>query len=139
MGPNGDRVERFNPLPCPADRPSSDGTQDTVGLLRCEHTVLAHSKDPHVLLSRATPRISSPSLYTYMGLARSNCKTLHFALLNLIRFTWAHLLGLSRSLWMASLLSAVSTTPLIFVSSANLLRVCLIPSPMSLKKTTCTL
>ena len=42
-------------------------------------------------------------MYTYVGLPQSKCNTLHFALLNLIRFTSAHLLILSRSLQMASL------------------------------------
>ena len=53
-------------------------------------------------------------------------------MLNLIRFTRAHLSSLSRSLWMAPILSAVSTAPLSLVSSANLLKVRLIPSSMSL-------
>jgi len=48
------------------------------------------------LLSRS----SSPSLYTYLGLPRPKHKTLHFALLNLIRFTRPHLSSLSRPLWM---------------------------------------
>ena len=43
-------------------------------------------------------RSSSPSLYTYLGLHRPRCKTLNFALLNLTRFTRAHLYSLSRSL-----------------------------------------
>ena len=77
---------------------------------------------------------SFPSLYSYLGLPWSKCKTLHFALLNLIRFRWANFLNLSRFLWMASLPSAVSTAPLSLVSSANLLRVHSIPSPMPLIK-----
>ena len=48
---------------------------------------------------------------------------MHLALLNLIRFSWAHFSSLSRSLWMASLPSSVLTAPLSLVSSANLLRV----------------
>ena len=51
---------------------------------------------------------------------------------NLIRFTQAHLLSLSRSFWMASLPFNVSTTQLSLVSSANLLRVHSSPSLMSL-------
>ena len=45
---------------------------------------------------------SSPSLYWYRGLPRPRCRTLYLALLNLMRFTQAHLSSLSRSLWMAS-------------------------------------
>ena len=59
---------------------------------------------------------------------------LHLALLNFIRFTWAHFLSLSRSLWMASHPSGMSNALLSFVSSANLLRVHLIPLSMSLMK-----
>ena len=42
---------------------------------------------------------------------------------NIVRFSWAHISSLSRSLWMASLPSIVSTVPPSLVSSANLLRV----------------
>jgi len=68
------------------------------------------------LLSR-----SSPSLYTYLGLSCPKCKTLHFSMLNLIRLTRAHLLSLSRFIWMASLPSAVSTAPWYFWNHRNLL------------------
>jgi len=44
------------------------------------------------LLSR-----NSPSLYRYLRLSQPKCKTLHLALLNLIRFTWAHLSSSSKS------------------------------------------
>ena len=51
------------------------------------------------------------------------CRTLHLALLSLMRFPQAHLSGLSRSLWIPSRPSGVSTVPFSLVSSANLLRV----------------
>ncbi|KAK4815602.1 hypothetical protein QYF61_004817 [Mycteria americana] len=51
-----------------------------------------------------------------------------------MRFTWADLSSLSRTLWMASLPSRVSTTPLSLVSSANLLRVHSIPLSVSVTK-----
>jgi len=79
-------------------------------------------------------RNSSPSLYTYLGLPQPKCKTLHFASLNLISFTRVHLSSLSRSLWMASLSSVLKTTPLSFVSSANLLKVHSIPLSVSFIK-----
>ena len=79
-------------------------------------------------------RSYSPSLYTYLGLPWPNCETLHFALLNLIRFTWAYLLSLSRSLCMVFLPSAISTALLSLVSSANLQRMHSVPSSMSFIK-----
>ena len=83
-------------------------------------------------------RRSFPNLYKYLGLSRPKCSTLHLALLNLVRFSWAHFSSLSRSLWMASLLSNVLTALLSLVSSANLLRVHLMPSSISLMKSTDT-
>jgi len=58
-------------------------------------------------------------LYKYLGLPQPKCSTLHLALLNLFRFSWAHFSSLSRSLWMASLPSSVLTAPLSLVLSAN--------------------
>ena len=69
-----------------------------------------------------------------LELPRPKRKTLPFALLNLIRFARAYLSNLSRSLWMASLPSAVSTAPHSMVSSAILLRVHSITSSMPLIK-----
>ena len=48
------------------------------------------------------------------------------AVLNLIRFMWAHFSSLSMSLWMAAFHSAVSDTPLSLVSLAKFVRVHLI-------------
>jgi len=74
--------------------------------------------------SSGLPSRTAPSrLYICLGFLWPKCKTLHFAVLNLIRFTQAHLSNLLRPLWMASLPSTVPTTPLSLVSSANLLRV----------------
>jgi len=77
---------------------------------------------------------SSPSLYCYQRLLQPRCRTLLLALLNLMRFTRAHLSSLSRSLWMASLPSGVSTAPLNLVSSAIWLRVHSIPLSVSLMR-----
>ena len=77
---------------------------------------------------------SSLSLYKYQGLLLPKCNALHLALLNLIRFIWAHFSSLSRSLWMTFLPSSVSTAVLSSVSSANLLRVHVIPLSMTLIK-----
>jgi len=69
------------------------------------------------------------------GCPNSGAGPLHLTLLNLMRFTWAHFSRLSRSLWMASHLSGVSTAPLSLVSSADLLRVHSVPLSRSLMKT----
>jgi len=92
----------------------------------------AASTHCRVLLSSSstmTPKSSSsgllsihslPSLYLRLGLPRPMCRTLHLALLNLLRFAQAHLSSLSRSLWMVSRPSGMSTAPLSLVSLANL-------------------
>lgn len=46
--------------------------------------------------------MTSPSLYSCLGLSSSRYRTLQ--LLNLMRFSWAHFLRLSRSPWLESLL-----------------------------------
>jgi len=58
--------------------------------------------------------VSSPSLYFYLGLLQLKCNTLQLVLLNLIKFSGAHFLSLSKSLWITSLPSFVSTAPLIW-------------------------
>ncbi|KAK4811770.1 LOW QUALITY PROTEIN: hypothetical protein QYF61_005338 [Mycteria americana] len=100
------------------------------------HTFLAHipffiHQYPQVLSTGLLAIHSSPSLYPRLGLPRLRCMTLPLALLNFMSFARAHLSSLSRSLWMASLPSRVSTTPLSLVSSANLLRVPSVPLSMS--------
>ena len=64
---------------------------------------------------------SPPTLYLCLALPPPMCRTLHLALLNFLRFTQAHPSSLSRSLWMASLPSSMSTTLHSLVLSANLL------------------
>ena len=54
------RVEGTKPPSLPAGHPSSDAAQDTVNILSCKCTLLAHvqlfvHQDPHVLLHRAAP------------------------------------------------------------------------------------
>jgi len=66
---------------------------------------------------------SSPILQKCLGLPRPKHNILHMALLHLIRFIWAHIPSLSRSLWMAFLRSIISTAPLCFPSWTNLLRI----------------
>jgi len=78
--------------------------------------------------------VSSPGPYICLGLPWPRCNSLYFALSYLIRFLLAHFSNLSRSLWMTSLPSVVSTALLTLVSSANLLRLHLIPHSVSLIK-----
>lgn len=73
--------------------------------------------------------IHSPlSLYLWLGLSWPTCRTLHMALLELTRFTQAHLPSLSRS-QMVSFPSSVSLhrAPHSLDSSANLLGLHFIP------------
>ncbi|KAK4822069.1 hypothetical protein QYF61_009330 [Mycteria americana] len=83
--------------------------------------------------STGTPKSFSAGLLSIPS-SPSLCRTLHLPLLDLMRFTQAHFSSLSRSLWMTSRPSAVSTAPLSLVSSANLLRVHSISLSMSLMR-----
>jgi len=83
---------------------------------------------PKSFLAGLLSRSSSQSLYTYLELPQSKCKTLHSTLMNLISFTRAHL---SRSLWMASLPSAKST------ASLSLVRCFLVLSHLLLQQSNC--
>jgi len=76
---------------------------------------------PAGLHSRTDPS----SLYICLGFLRPKCKPLHFAVLNLIRFTRAQL---------SSLLTPLNGIPSFLLSSVNLLRVHSIPSSMLLMK-----
>jgi len=119
--------------------PHSTG-QDSVSLLGCKCTLLTHLKffinhNPKSFLDGLLSRSSfSLSLYICLGLPWPKCSTLHLALMNLIRYTWAHPLSLFRSLSVASLHSILSTAPLSLLSSTDSLRVQSIPLPMSLMK-----
>jgi len=124
MEPHKGRVERDNHLPFPAGRPSADAAQDTTGIAHCWLvSSFSFIRTPTSFLAGLLSRSSSLGLYSYLGLPQPKYNALHLALLNLIRFLWAHFSCLSRFLWMASLLSIVLTAPLSLVSSADLLRV----------------
>ena len=71
---------------------------------------------------------SAPSICWCMGLFLARCRTLHFSLLNFMRFLSANFSSLQRSLWMAAWPSGTSATPLSLVSSADLPRVHSAPS-----------
>ena len=107
--------------------------------LGCECTLLAHiqffiHQYLQVLLCRAALNQLISQSILILGLPWPTCRTLHLALLNFMRFTWARLSSLSQFLWMASLPFRVSATPLSLVSSTNLLRVYSIPLSKSPKK-----
>ena len=59
--------------------------------------------------SRAALNPFIPQLVLVVHVALTQVQTLHMDLLNLLRFIWAHCSSLSRSLWMASHPSGVST------------------------------
>ena len=127
VSPEQSRVEGQNHLPRPAGHASSDAAQDTDGFLGCECTLVAHvqlfiHQYSEVLLHRAALNPFIPQPVLILGIAPTKMQDLHLALLNLVRFTWAHFLSLSRSLWMASCPSAMSTTPLSLMSADSLLK-----------------
>jgi len=96
MGPHKGRVKGNNHIPVPAGHSSVHATWDTVGFLSCKCTLLAHVKFfTHQIFSS-----SSPSLYIYLRLPLPKSNNVYLDLLNLISFTWAHLLSLSRSIGM---------------------------------------
>jgi len=92
VGSHQSTVEGPNPLPRPAGRASLDAAQGTVGVLGYEHKLVAHVKllirqYPEVLLSRAALKPFIPQPVFIAGVAPNQMQTLHFALLNLMRFT----------------------------------------------------
>lgn len=74
---------------------------------------------------------SSPIPYLCLGLPWPMCRTLHLALMIVMRFAQAHFSSLSRSLRMTSFPRSMLTTPHSWVLLANLLRVHSIPLSMS--------
>jgi len=108
-----------------------------VGLLGCQRTLVAHvqlfiHQYPQVLLGRAALNPSIPQPVLIPGVALTQVQDLHLALLNLMRFTQAHLSSLSRFLWMTCHPSGMSATPFSLVLSADLLRVHSVPLSRSL-------
>ena len=112
--------------------------QSRIWLAFCEGTLLAHVQLPGHEKKTSTTRsflegLCFPfisQLVLVMGVDLIQVQDLVF------RFVEPHevYLGLSRSLWMASHTSGVSTEPYSVLSSANLLRVHLTPLLMSLMK-----
>jgi len=74
VGPHESRVEGQNHLPQPDGHTSLDATQDTVGLLDCQHTLLAHAESfinqhTQVLLLRAALKPFSTQPLSVLGIA----------------------------------------------------------------------
>ncbi|KAK4832380.1 LOW QUALITY PROTEIN: hypothetical protein QYF61_022235 [Mycteria americana] len=132
------RVQGHDHFPSPAGHTIFDTSQDAIGFLGHLGTLLAHiqvavNQHSQVLLCQAAfhPLFPKPRC---MGFLWPKSRTLHLALLNLIRLASAHRSSLSRSLCRAFLPSRRSTLPHNSVSSANFLRVHSIPLSRSLIK-----
>ena len=103
LGPHESRAEADNPLPALWNS-SVDTAQGTAGLPGHKRTLLAcasfsSTRTPKTFSAGLLSRISSPSLYSYLGLSQPKCRSLHLALLNISRFRRAHFSSLSRSGW----------------------------------------
>ena len=128
------RVEADNHVPLPAGHPSSDAVQDTISLLGCKSSLLAHvqlfvHRDPQALLCRiALTELLSQSVY----ISETAPTQVEHLALALVRFLWDHFPSLSKSPWMVLLPSIMSTAPFNLASSANSLRVHSIPLSRSL-------
>ncbi|KAK4815290.1 hypothetical protein QYF61_026195 [Mycteria americana] len=138
-GPPLDPLQQVHVFPVLRAPELDTALQDTVGFLGCKcilpgHVELFIHHLPQSFSSGLLSIHSPPSLYLCLALPQPMCRTLHLALLKLMRFTWAHLSSLSRSLWMAPLPSSMSTAPHSLVLYANLLRVHSIPLSMWLTK-----
>jgi len=130
VSPEQSRGAESPPSTC--QRASLHAVQDISGLLVCERTLLAHvqlfiHQYPQVLLGRAplNPFIPQPLLIG-SGVALIQVQDLALGLVEPHEVHTGplfHFSSLSRSLWMTSHPSGVSTAPLSLVSSANLLKV----------------
>ncbi|KAK4829425.1 hypothetical protein QYF61_004300 [Mycteria americana] len=89
VGSHQNGVEGQNHLPQPADHASFDAAQDTVGVLGCEHTLLAHvqlfvqlfiHQHPQVLLGRAALHHFIPQPVLILGVAPTQAQDLALGL-----------------------------------------------------------
>jgi len=127
-------VEGQNHLPQPAGHTSLDAAQETVGLLGSKYTPPGHvellvNHHPQVLLLRAALNPLSAQHVFVLAIAPTHVQDLALVLVELHEVHTGPPL-LSRSLWMASLPSSVSTTLHSLVLSANLLRAHSMPLTM---------
>jgi len=99
------RAEWHDHLPQPAGHTSVNAAYDTVGTLLVHIQLASHSRSFSAELCFIT--FSSLNLYWYWEWPQPRCKNSHMAVLNLMRFSWAHCSSLSKSLWMASYPSGI--------------------------------
>lgn len=108
--------------PSPAANTALDAVQDTSGFLGCKCTLPGHIElFIHNSLKFSSGLVlihSLPSLC--LGLPWPCCRILHLALLNFMRVAQTQLSSLSRSCWMVSIPSSVSTTPHIKLAEGSL-------------------
>jgi len=98
VGSHKSRVEGKDHLPQPAGNTFSSAAQDTICLLCCKGTLLAHIQlGLHYgpFPPSCFPAGWSPSMYWCTGLFLPICMTLCFPLLNFMRFPLAHFSSLS--------------------------------------------
>lgn len=124
LGSQERRGEGKEHLPHPASLATFDAAQDMTGFLGWKHIVnsywASYQPTPMSPSSLAFSQTILCQLYLSLELLQPRCSTLHFALFNFMKLTWAHLWSLSRSIQMSSFLSTMSTRLRILVSSANL-------------------
>lgn len=87
------------------------------------HIQLLFTRIPESFSAGLLSRSSSPGLHTYLGFPQPMYSTFHSAFLNVIKFSCACFVSLSRPLWMVSLPSVLSTAPLSLVLTPKFLRV----------------
>lgn len=110
--------------------------QDAIGLLCHEGTLLAYvqlvfHKEIQIFFCQAASQSVSSSLYWCLGWFFLRGRTLHFPLMNFMRFLSLYFSSLPKLLWMAALPPSISITPPSLVSSMNLSRVhYIIPSEL---------
>ena len=103
----------------------------------CEGTVLAHVHlpvPPGPFQQGCAPSFHPPACTDSRGCHHPGARPCTWICLNLMKFSWTYYLSLSRSLWMATHPTGVSTTPHTLVPSNNLLKVHLIPLSVSLMR-----
>lgn len=131
MGSHKSRIKwGKNHLLWSASSASFDAAQDSIW-----HTLLAHVVFSSTITSKSfsaglLPVTFLSSLSVCLGLPWPGCRTLHL-FVELQQVCTAPISILSGSLWVASLHSSMLTSPHSLVSSANFLRVHLVPLSMS--------
>lgn len=102
VGSHKSKVEAENHLSQSAGHAASDEAQNTVGFLSCKQTVPSHVQFfiYLYLLCRAALKQCIILSVLLKGIDSFRCRTLHLALLNLMKFLWVHFPSLSNlSAW----------------------------------------